>query len=85
MLTMMQMDLAKNIIRIMEDTENYPDHAPANVLPDPTYDESGENMSWRFTNDGVLQAVSDATGDWAYAGALDDDVWAYRTDPARGL
>lgn len=80
MLTMTQMHVAGNIIDVMNDLENYPDHAPADVLPDPTYDESGECVSWRFTEDGVLQAIDDATGDWAYVGSLDDDIWAYRKD-----
>jgi hypothetical protein len=85
MLTMTQMDLAGNIIRVMEDVENYPDHSPADVLPDPTYDEGGENASWRFTEDGVLQTIDDATGDWAYAGSVSDEAWEYRTNPARGI
>lgn len=85
MLTMTQMDLAGNILRVMEDTEDYPDHAPADVLPEPAYDESGENVSWRFTDDGVLQTIDDATGDWAYAGAVSDEAWEYRTQSAGGL
>ncbi len=85
MLTMRQMDMAGNILQVMNDLDNYPDHDPGDVLLEPTYDESGENVSWRFTEDGVLQTIDDATGEWAYAGHVSDDVWAYRTNPARGI
>lgn len=82
MLTMTQMDMAGNIIRVMEDIENYPDHAPADVLPETTYDES---VSWRFTEDGVLQVIDDATGEWAFTGSVSEDAWEYRRSPARGI
>lgn len=85
MLSMRQMDLAAKILEVMNDLDNYPDYVPEDVLPEPYYDESGENVSWRFTADGTLQAIADATGDWTYAGHVSDEVWEYRTKPARGL
>lgn len=78
MLSMTQMDMARNILEVMNDTENYPDHSPADVLPESHYEESGEGVSWRFTKDGILQAIANPTGEWAYAGHLSDEIWEYR-------
>lgn len=78
MLSMRQQDLGNNIIEVLKDLDNYPDHSVEDVLP--------KNEEFEFNAYGALLYWDEAEQRMAPTGlSLSEDVLEYRTDSARGL